>query len=501
MSSQSKRQLRGRCAVAPLLVPSFIAAVVVAGVLGIIGPTLRETGAALEGRLRRAFTSFPLQDVVTLSANSSYAVYAPIGPAAYLLPVAPVGRSADGSLLSSLKCSGEPGGAMICAPTERAPSWDDVRAACASAEPVGRGDSVFMLRALHWTALRMHAYADAVVGDSSSTFPFTTVFTPWDAQRATSVPWIMRRHRLLKTHAWYFDDRFEVLLNASRTCELATALAARDSGGAGVAAERAGHLVTSTSYVLGVAPRVPAIATSSFWSVVAARATAAPRVGTPGDIESTAVDDDPVGGSANPSNVAVALRACSALRSGNSGSSMYATEVCNRHWSAHSAIRAALSGTLHDLFTEYPSMTLHNGRSLLQHLPTLGTHFRRNDRIYVGAATGNASVVNRGFNPPEVHALSGSYLTAFNVLVTPHGAIQRPPGAPRPPPLGSMRRHAPTQLPTHGLLYHTTCEGREDDMMRDVSYRDRGADLPTYDEVVVITHRGLPRRSENSRQC
>ena len=376
--------------------------------------------------------------------------------------------------------------AFLCEPLHQAPTWSDVAVACATITPnttAGRSlrRSAFVMRAMHWNALRVRAYGTLVTAASSSTFLVATTTLPWDALPAVGSPSLMLRHRLLASHAWYFDDRFDVLISSRAACAVSAALervsALSPPPRLALANDPPPHLsdagkdlvldllVQVGGAVEGIAGRGN-LGASSFWTAVVGRAVpqrpgaAASATATSAATTTTTGTRFPLlldalcGGESRGSKSGLAASSPGEATAAAGLRRRQLSPLCGRGWLPHDSMRAALASELRALVTAPTDVHLHNHDSVLVRLPALGPLFRRASPIFVGVATRNSSMLNAAFNPPETHTLAGSYLTAFNVVVTPAGALQSLPGTSY-----SARRGF------HGLAYHTTCEGAEVDPM------------------------------------
>lgn len=158
----------------------------------------------------------------------------------------------------------------------------------------------------------------------------------------------------------------------------------------------------------------------------------------------------------------------------SSSNSIVTQSLCvpGRVWVSPAALA---SGTvaLHSHQFSRPShaLRLWDRKEVLSVLGELGDEFKRGGDIFTGVDKRDSRLINRGFNPPETHAHAGWYATAFNVAVSTAGTVQ------------TLHRADPAHASNH--LFHTTCEGPQDDMPR----RDRLGSLPLYEEVVILTHR------------
>jgi hypothetical protein len=164
------------------------------------------------------------------------------------------------------------------------------------------------------------------------------------------------------------------------------------------------------------------------------------------------------------------------------------SRACDRAWLPVPAVRAALAGVQRRMFTTDAEMRLHDQRQMVRAAGRESSTavFPPNSTILRGLEKGNRALIQSGFNPPGSHSLVGSYLTAFNVIVTETGGLQTLPGAPEPAAAGADGGGVG---PVFTYTGRNTCEGEQRDPLSPKQLKAALAPLPVVDEVVVLTHR------------
>ena len=305
--------------------------------------------------------------------------------------------------------------------------------------------SLFVLPVHWWAALRIAAYRQLHVVGQPSSFPVKTTVLPWRALPFVSDNDAMGKARLLLSPAFLFESRFDALLDGVAMCQIAAAMIVRGPD-APAARERAVAMIQSpNATVLALAPRE--LHTSAFWRTVYSRGLAL----------SVAAPD---------------VRDTWCAESNEPGELLYGV-LCARRWLSVTALWAGLVATQATLFSRASTVHLHSRARLLRLMPVADKAVH-NELLLEGIRSGNSTMVNLGFNDAATMPLAGSYVTAFNVIVTPRGSLQ-----------SRVKRRWAAATHTERQLYHTICEPSRFD-----PYPEHRVDeLPLHDEVIVLSHR------------
>ena len=359
-------------------------------------------------------------------------------------------------------------------------SWGQLRESCVrNSLRDGRG-SRFLMRAPVWQALRIAAFGALVVeAGTSSTFPFNTSMVPWATAAALDRPAVLLRHKLLLSPTYLFESTFDVLLDAATVCGVATALSTHEPAASAPSAEL-GHTSSSFNASFGGTPGAytapdagDSLATSlltperhvlafganerrresPFWRSVFASALQRQQAAVGGGgslLAETSVFPPIAWCAAALLPVPPPVLGVPPASTGSSASSSSAAgALCGRAWASPRSLREGLVAFQRMLFTRPPVTRLHDRKAVLALLPTLrAEEFNVGGDLYNGVQQYNRRAINRGFNPPSTHSLAGSFLTAFNMVITHLGAMQSavPPSE---------------DDDAAGLFFHTTCEGEQ----------------------------------------
>lgn len=460
-----------------------------------------------------------------------------------------VDREAIESPLHGLACRVYNGSAH-CSDAGGVASWHHVRAACRK-DVVGlAGARTLIISASTWALLRIRG-VEALLGASStsghavvsSTFPITSTTLPWGALEWARDPVALSENLLMVTPSWLFQRRMLVRLNAREVCQLADSIDAMRSS----SAEQELALAAATRLLEGVGDVVEAVGgdvaleASQLWTRVLATAARQPDaiVRIPNDVLQWCINGHDAWlrgtirgaielfsdlSSRPPEHFSAAGPTGShiPLGGGQPSSEIAHSLTCDLLWLQPRAISNALRDVLQIASESPPRMRLHDFAALVRAVsrPAAADAFPPASDLYTGILTRNASRVHRSFNP-DVQSLGGSYLTAFNIIVTRMGSLQNIAGAfapqhDAPPvkeryeeydlPLSRRKGHAegpaqrriariaamhaartdPGAAHTVSLLAKDTCEGLQRDWLPSLN---RALAAPLYDEVVVITHR------------
>ena len=366
-------------------------------------------------------------------------------------------------------------------------AWGRLVDVCSRLKLAHSAKSRFIIRAPVWQMLRLSAFgALAVEGESSSTFPLNTSVLPWSSLPALESPSSLLRHKLLVSPTFMFESTFDVLVAAQTVCAVASVLAyetraaalslnttARDADGALATA-----LLTPERHVLAIAANDRRGRESPFWRSVFTAALLRQH-NLEGDSAAASMAwCAAAGGEFNDGSAsAAALEATTSTADGVAQPNVVITPAalshCRRAWVKPSALRTGLISFQRMLFTRSPVTRLHDRKAILGILPTLGVKaYEPSGEVFRGVQQYSREAINRGFNPPDVHSLAGSFLTAYNMVITEHGAMLSlvPPS---------------DDDDAKGMFYHTTCEGPQVDAIS----HEKALRLPLYEDVIVLTHR------------
>ena len=158
---------------------------------------------------------------------------------------------------------------------------------------------------------------------------------------------------------------------------------------------------------------------SAFWtSVFAVAADTAAVDGAGGEISAWL-------GSHAPSS---SLRAVG-VDSAASGATPADEKGYTRRWSTAAALEGALRSVQAASYSAHTPLVLHDRRLMMQAMsrPSLAALYPHSGSLYRGVAARDTALINEGFNPPASAPLAGTYLTAFNVVITPSGSLQTVP--------------------------------------------------------------------------
>ena len=359
-------------------------------------------------------------------------------------------------------------------------TWRELETECDASE-----SDDFVLPAITWTRLRTIAVGRLLVGNDSSAFPARSSFVPFQEQRSLNDPKLLAYWRVLVAPAMFYSSHYALRLNGTTVCAAVSAFrhmadAGARRGGTSWRALIDGSVVVAVRRLRGKTP-------SRLWATVMQSA-----------VDSISVQDDvvPPCDSVRTRSIAMPDADSTACGSNDVGPFSAGAEV----WVSPGALMAGLRALTTNVLSQSVDATFHDRTATLASMTALGQEYSRYKNVVRGARENNGTLISVGLNIPATTAGVGSFLTAFNVAVTPSGGVHqlvRRASFDSDSIGGGARRreHAAWADAAVGSdaslvdgvwhMWHTTCDGAQ----RDVCGPAAVAEAAEYDEVVVLTHR------------